>query len=81
VGNYHLEGELKALEAELAETKRAIDVLTLQRKDAQDQAGPEIKGLEQTWKGAIGRVLETEAAAERLRREILEVRRRRAADE
>ncbi|GAB1313982.1 hypothetical protein MFIFM68171_04192 [Madurella fahalii] len=81
VGNYHLEGELKALEAELAETRRAIDVLTLQRKDAQDQAGPEITGLEATWKRGVGRVLETEAAAEGLRREILELRRRMAAEE
>lgn len=81
MGNYHLEGELKALEAELAETRRAIDVLTLQRKDAQDQAGPEITGLEETWRRGVGRVLETEAAAEGLRREILELRRRMAVEE
>ncbi|KAL2020932.1 hypothetical protein VTK56DRAFT_7819 [Thermocarpiscus australiensis] len=81
VGNYQLEGELRALERELAETRRAVDVLTLQRKGAQDQAGPEIRGLEETWKRGVARVLETEAAAERLRREILEIRKRRAAEE
>ncbi|KAM7208702.1 Pre-mRNA-splicing factor SPF27 [Naviculisporaceae sp. PSN 640] len=78
ISNWHLEGELKSLEKELSETKRAIDVLTLQRKSAQDEAGPEILGLEDTWKKAVGRVLETEAATEELRRQVLEARRRAA---
>jgi pre-mRNA-splicing factor SPF27 len=81
VGNYHLEGELKALERELAETKREIDLLTLQRKEAQELAGPELASLEETWKRGVGRMLETEAAAEALRREVLELRRRMAAAE
>ncbi|KAK4452357.1 Pre-mRNA-splicing factor SPF27 [Podospora aff. communis PSN243] len=75
IGNWQLEGELKAIEKELAETKRAIDVVTLQRKGAQDTAGPEIQGLEETWRRGVARVLETEAAAEALRREILEAKR------
>ncbi|KAK3988286.1 Pre-mRNA-splicing factor SPF27 [Cladorrhinum sp. PSN332] len=79
-GNYHLEGELKTLEAELSATKKEIDLLTLQRKAAQDQAGPELIELEKTWKAGVGRVLETEAAAEALRREALEVRRRLAQE-
>lgn len=66
------------MEKELSETKRAIDVLTLQRKSAQDEAGPEILGLEDTWKKGVGRVLETEAATEELRRQVLEARRRAA---
>ncbi|KAK5658559.1 hypothetical protein OQA88_1952 [Cercophora sp. LCS_1] len=78
IGNWHLEGELKAIEKELAETKKAIDVLTLQRKTAQGEVGGEIHGLEETWKRGIARVLETEAAAESLRREILETRRESA---
>lgn len=81
VGNHQLEGQLRAVERELAETRRAIDVLTLQRKEAQDQAGPEIRSLEETWKSGVGRVLETEAAAESLRREIMEMRARMAAGE
>ncbi|KAK4462027.1 Pre-mRNA-splicing factor SPF27 [Cladorrhinum samala] len=80
VGNYHLEGELKALEKELADTKREIDLLTLQRKAAQDQAGPELIELEKAWKAGVGRVLETEAAAEGLRRQALEQRRRLAQE-
>lgn len=75
IGNWQLEGELKAIEKELAEAKREIDLVTLQRKQAQDEAGPEILGLEDTWKKGVGRVLETEAAVEGLRRQVLEVRR------
>ncbi|KAK4241312.1 Pre-mRNA-splicing factor SPF27 [Achaetomium macrosporum] len=81
VGNYHLEGELKAVERELGETRRDIDLLTLQRKEAQELAGPELTSLEETWKRGVGRVLETEAAAEALRREVLELRRRMAVAE
>ncbi|KAK3328382.1 Pre-mRNA-splicing factor SPF27 [Cercophora scortea] len=77
VGNFHLEGELKALERELGAVRREIDVVTLQRKGAQDEAGPEIRGLDETWRKGVGRVLETEAAAEGLRREVLEATRRR----
>ncbi|KAK3945974.1 Pre-mRNA-splicing factor SPF27 [Diplogelasinospora grovesii] len=76
VGNWHLEGELKALEKELADTKREIDLVTLQRTTAQEEAGPEIQGLEDTWKRGVGRVLETEAAAEQLRREVIEAKKR-----
>ncbi|CCC08938.1 hypothetical protein SMACR_03234 [Sordaria macrospora] len=75
IGNWQLEGELKAIEKELADAKREIDLVTLQRKQAQDEAGPEILGLEDTWKKGVGRVLETEAAVEGLRRQVLEVRR------
>lgn len=81
VGNHQLEGELRAVERELAEARREIDVVTVQRKQAQEQAAPEIAALEETWKRGVGRVLETEAAAEGLRREGLEVRRRAAAAE
>jgi pre-mRNA-splicing factor SPF27 len=81
VGNYQLEGELRALERELAGAKREIDLVTVQRKQAQELAGPEMASLEETWKRGVGRVLETEAAAEGLRREGLEVRRRVAAGE
>ncbi|KAK3325827.1 Pre-mRNA-splicing factor SPF27 [Apodospora peruviana] len=75
VANWHLESELKAIERELAETRRAIDVVTLQRKGAQEETGPEILGLDEAWRRGVGRVLETEAAAENLRREVLEARR------
>ncbi|KAK3377835.1 Pre-mRNA-splicing factor SPF27 [Podospora didyma] len=79
-GNWHLEGELKAIERELAETKRVIDVVTLQRRGTQDAAGPELKTLEETWRRGVSRTLETETAAENLRRETVDLRRQRARD-
>jgi pre-mRNA-splicing factor SPF27 len=78
VGNWQLEAELKALERELAQTKTEIDVLAVQRRKAQEEAGAEIHGLEETWKKGVGRVLETEIAAEGLRQEVLEQRRHMA---
>lgn len=78
MGNYQLEAELKALERELADAKRDIDVLAVRRRRAQDEVAGEIRGLEDTWKKGVGRVLETEVATEALRREVLEVRRKLA---
>ena len=78
VGNWQVEAELKAIERELAETKKLIDLVTIQRKSAQEAVGAEIQGLEETWRKGVGRVLETEAAVEGLRREVLEARRQAA---
>lgn len=75
VGNYGLEAELKALERELAEARREIDVLAVRRRKAQDGVAGEMRGLEDTWKKAVARVLETEVAIEALRREVLQARR------
>ncbi|KAL2190860.1 hypothetical protein L209DRAFT_20246 [Thermothelomyces heterothallicus CBS 203.75] len=78
VGNYQLEGELRALERELAEARREVDLVTLRRKEAQDAVGAEMASLEAAWRTGVGRVLETEAAVERVRREVLDLRRRLA---
>ena len=75
VGNSQLEDVLRALEMELAERKTEIDGVVVERKGAQENVGGEVKGLEETWKRGVGRILETEVAAERVRREILERRR------
>jgi pre-mRNA-splicing factor SPF27 len=77
VGNWQLEAEVKALEAELAETKREVDLLAVKRREAQEAVAGEIGTLEETWRKGVAKVLETEVAAEGLRREILD--RRRAA--
>ncbi|KAI0479914.1 Pre-mRNA-splicing factor SPF27 [Xylaria cf. heliscus] len=75
VGNWQSEAELAALERELADVKREIDVVNLGRKRLQDEVGEELKGLEETWKKGVGRVLETEIATETLRRKLLEEKR------
>ncbi len=63
------------MERELAERKVEIDGVVIERKNAQEAVGGEIKGLEEGWKRGVGRVLETEVAAEGVRRSILERRR------
>jgi pre-mRNA-splicing factor SPF27 len=75
MGNAQLEDLLRSLERELAERKTEIDGVVLERKGAQEAVGGEVKGLEETWKRGVGRVLETEVAAEGVRKEILERRR------
>lgn len=66
---------MKGLEREVAAKKDEIDLVVIGRKNAQEAAEAEIRGLEEGWKKGIGRVLETEVAAEGIRREILDRRR------
>jgi pre-mRNA-splicing factor SPF27 len=75
IGNSQLEDLLRGLERDLSERKREIDLLAVERRNAQDAVGGEVKGLEEGWKRGVGKVLETEVAAEGVRREILESRR------
>jgi len=75
IGNAQLEDELRAIEQELADAKTEIDYVVVARKGAQEGVAGEIMGLGETWRRGVGRVLETEVAAEGLRREILERRR------
>ncbi|KAK6196664.1 cysteine desulfurase [Pestalotiopsis sp. IQ-011] len=81
VGNWQTEAELAALERELADTKRDIELVNNARRRAQLDISGELTGLEDTWKKGVGRVLETEIAVESLRREVLERRRAGVAAE
>lgn len=78
VGNLGSEAEVAAVERELAEARRDVDRVNLQRRRAQDEAAGELRSLEEAWKRGVGRVLEAEAAAEGVRREVLERQRARA---
>ncbi|KAI0386751.1 Pre-mRNA-splicing factor SPF27 [Hypomontagnella monticulosa] len=77
VGNWQLEAELRALERELEGAKKEIDVVNIQRRRVQDEVGGELKGLDETWRRGVGRVLETEIATEALRQQVLERQRGR----
>lgn len=77
VGNWHLEAELAALERDVAAARRELDLVTIGRRRLQDDAGGEIRGLDDTWRRGVARVLEAEVAAEGLRREVLGVQRAR----
>ncbi|CAI6342522.1 unnamed protein product [Periconia digitata] len=75
VGNSQLEDVLKAIETELADVRRQHEEVEALRRQQQESVHGEIKTLEDTWKKGVGRVLETEVAAEGLKQQILEARR------
>ncbi|KAF2665906.1 hypothetical protein BT63DRAFT_416342 [Microthyrium microscopicum] len=74
VSNWQLEAELKALDTELADTKRQAEELTEERRAKQEAAGAEMAVLEESWKRAVGGVVEVQVATEVLRGEVLEKR-------
>lgn len=78
VGNYQLEDELRQLEKELADAKREMDIVNLERQRRQEDVKGEMQMLEQTWRTGVGRVLETELAVEELREQIRQEMRRKA---
>jgi pre-mRNA-splicing factor SPF27 len=79
IGNSQLEDILKYLEREVEASKLEQEAVEAQRKAAQANAAGEMQSLEEGWKTGIGRMIEAQAAAERLRQEILERKRMAAA--
>ncbi|KAF2871400.1 Pre-mRNA-splicing factor SPF27 [Massariosphaeria phaeospora] len=75
IGNSQLEDILKAIEAELADVRKQQEDVETVRRSHQENVHGEIHTLEDTWKRGVGRVLETEVAAEGLKQQILERRR------
>ncbi|KAF1349248.1 hypothetical protein EJ07DRAFT_140980 [Lizonia empirigonia] len=75
VGNAQLEDILRGIEAELADVRKQHDDVETLRRSQQESVHGEIKTLEDTWKKGVGRVLETDVAAEGLKQQILERRR------
>lgn len=75
IGNAQAEDVLRDLERELEARKREIDEVVIQRRAAQEGVRGEVQGLSEAWRKGVGRVLETEVAAEGVRREVLERRR------
>ncbi|KXL43328.1 hypothetical protein M433DRAFT_70434 [Acidomyces richmondensis BFW] len=78
IGNSGLEDELKSLEREVESANMELEMVENARSAMQRNAAGEMHGLEESWKTGIRRMIEAQAAAERLRQEILE-RRRQAA--
>lgn len=79
IGNSQLEDELRALEKELAQAKLDLEEVEQARRAEQGNIAGEMQGLEEGWRTGVGRMIETQAAAERLRQEILERKRMAAA--
>ena len=78
VANAQSEDVLRGIEKELMETKASADRVNQARKIEQLAAKGELDTLNQSWTDGIGRIIETEVAAERIRLEVL--RRRRELD-
>lgn len=70
VGNWQTEAELAAVERELAQSKRNIELVNNERRRMQIEVGEELKGLDATWRRGVSRVLETELAVEKLKQEL-----------
>ncbi|KAK4963470.1 hypothetical protein LTR10_001099 [Elasticomyces elasticus] len=79
VGNSQLENELKALEREVEEGKLELEAVEQARRAIQENAEGELKGLEDGWRGGVGRMIEVLVVGERVKGEILERRRVGAA--
>lgn len=75
IGNAQLEEMLRGLERELAQVRERTDEVNKARKAAQMEAHAELEALTQSWQQGVGKVIEVEVAAERLRLEILQSRR------
>lgn len=75
IGNLQLEDILRSIEAELADVRKQQEEVETLRRSQQESVHGEITTLEETWKKGVGRVLETEVAAEGLKQQILEKRR------
>ncbi|CAK3946227.1 related to BCAS2 family [Lecanosticta acicola] len=79
IGNSQMEDVLKGLEKELQEAKLQQEQLEQTRRTIQANAAGEMHGLEEGWRTGIGRMIETQAAGERLRHDILERKRQGAS--
>lgn len=79
ISNSQLEDVLRRLEGEVDGVKTEGEEVERERRGVQESAAAEMRGLEDGWRRGVGRMIETQAAAERLREEILERRRVGAA--
>ncbi|KAF2169973.1 hypothetical protein M409DRAFT_19588 [Zasmidium cellare ATCC 36951] len=79
VGNSQLEDTLKILEKELEQAKLDQEQVEQARRAIQHNAAGEMQGLDETWRTGVGRMIEAQAAGERLRLEILERKRQGAS--
>lgn len=76
IGNNSLEEELRALERDVEAAKVDREALEHERRTEQTGVSEELKSLEDGWRRGVGRLIETQAAGERLRLEALERMRR-----
>lgn len=78
VGNSRLEDELRSLERDVEVWKLEGERVEQSRRAMQGNVEGEMVGLEEAWKRGVGRMVEAQAAGERVKGEILERRRQGA---
>lgn len=71
IGNSQLEDILRGLEREVEAAKQELEGVEQERRRAQENVADEMRNLEHTWRNGVGRMIETQAAAEGLKQEIL----------
>lgn len=79
IGNSQLEDILKGLEREVDAMKTELENVERERREVQENGAAEMASLDEGWRRGVGRMIETQAAAERVRGEILGRRRAAAA--
>lgn len=75
ISNSQLEDILRDLEREVEAVKLELEAVEQARRTAQSNVEGEMKGLEEGWRKGVGRLIEVQAAAERIRLDILERKR------
>ncbi|KAI9699629.1 MAG: hypothetical protein M1836_002663 [Candelina mexicana] len=75
IHNSQLEDILRSLEREVVSTAGEVEAVNQERKAAQEGVRGEMEGLEEAWRGGVGKVIEVEVAGEGVREEILGRRR------
>lgn len=79
IGNGQLEDLLRDLERELEMARIELEQVQQERRTAQGNVAGEMQSLEDTWRQGVGRMIEAQAAGERLKQEILDRRRHGAS--
>lgn len=72
---------MRGIETELAEARAKVEEVEQARRVAQEGIKGEMETLELSWRHGVERMIATEAAAEGLRREILDRRRQATLQE
>lgn len=70
LANHLLEAHLRRLERDLADTRRDIDRVNIDRQRRQDHVRAEMLSLDASWRAGVSKVLETELATEDLKQQI-----------
>ncbi|EEQ33819.1 hypothetical protein McanMca71_003834 [Microsporum canis] len=78
IGNSQLEDILRRMEKDLHEVTEATEAVNRERKLKQESVRGELAALDDAWRRGVSGTLDVEIAAEKLRRDILDMRHQQA---